>query len=61
MKQSIIYITAAVLLMGACAKEENNIVKPTPGDEVRFSGQLSAGTQTKTASGEETDTGIKVN
>ena len=61
MKQSIIYITAAVLLMGACAKEENNIVKPTPGDEVRFSGKLSAGTQTKTAYGEETSTGIKVN
>ena len=61
MKQSIIYITAAVLLMGACAKEENNIVKPTPGDEVRFSGKLSTGIQTKTAYGEETATGIKVN
>lgn len=61
MKRSIIYIAALTLVMGSCAKEENNIVKPTPGDEVRFSGKLSAGTQTKTAYGEETATGIKVN
>lgn len=61
MKRSVIYIAAMTLVMGSCAKEENNIVKPTPGDEVRFSGKLSAGTQTKTAYGEETATGIKVN
>ena len=61
MKRSVIYIAAMTLVMGSCAKEENNIVKPTPGDEVRFSGKLSTGIQTKTAYGEETATGIKVN
>lgn len=61
MKRSVIYIAAMTLVMGSCAKEENNIVKPTPGDEVRFSGKLSTGIQTKTAYGEETATDIKVN
>lgn len=59
MKRSIIYIAAATVMMGSCAKVETNTVKPVPGDEVRFSGNL--GVNTKTIYGDETATGIKVN
>lgn len=59
MKRSIIYIAAATVMMGSCAKVETNTVKPVPGDEVRFSGNL--GINTKTIYGDETATGIKVN
>lgn len=61
MRKSVIFIAGLALILGACAEKEITKAVPAPGQEVRFSGNLGNNPETRTAYGEETGTGIKVN
>lgn len=61
MRNSVLCLAGLALILGSCVKEELKQVTPAPGKEVRFSGNLGNNSTTRTAYGEETTTGIKVN
>ena len=61
MRNSVLCLAGLALILGSCVKEELKQVTPAPGKEVRFSGNLGNNSTTRTAYGEETATGIKVN
>lgn len=61
MRNSVLCLAGLALILGSCVKEELKQVTPAPGKEVRFSGNLGNNSTTRTAYGEETAKGIKVN
>ena len=61
MRNSVLCLAGLALILGSCVKEELKQVTPAPGKEVRFSGKLGNNSTTRTAYGEETAKGIKVN
>lgn len=58
--KKIFLMSALALLVCSCQEDEETLIQPTPGEEVKFGGRLDASPMTRTIYGESDETGFPI-